>query len=221
MRWLVVLALVGCGSGSPPADSGAGGAGGAGTGGAVGTGGADGSLPRDSGTAVDAASSPDQGSMMTTGKSVDECFAGLRKLQGGFQDATSASSDGKYKMRLALETGDRGGTSGSYAWAAVRFALETPDGNVCVTDEAALSKAYAATHHNCMDVLTVTSGSRTYRIDNPDAAADYANPMAWRRSGTLRITTGAQPVGPIMLQTQKCNAAQAAGPACMSGGPCQ
>src|SRR4029079_7403402 len=102
-----------------------------------------------------------------------------------------ASSDGKYRMRLALETADRGGTSGSYAWAAIRFALETPDGNVCVTDEAALAKAYAGSHHNCMDVLTVTSGGRTYRIDNPDAAADYVDKTKWRRNPSLTIGAAA------------------------------
>jgi len=220
VRWLLALVLVGCGSSATPADGG--GTGGAGTGGGGGAGGADSGGGRDGGAAADASAAPDQGSMMT-GKSVDDCFVGLRMLRGGFQDATRVSPDGKYRMRLALETADRGGTSGSYAWQAIRFALETPDGNVCITDEAALANAYAATHHNCMDVLTVSSGGRTYRIDHPDSAADYANPMVWRRDATLTVLMGATTIaGPMTLQSTKCNAANRTGPgACTSGGPCQ
>jgi hypothetical protein len=203
VKWLLVLVICGCGSSAGPSE-----------GGGVNP---DAGLPRDTGLAADAAPSADQGAMMMTGKSVDDCFVGLRALKGGTQDATRASADGKYRMRLALETADRGGTSGSYAWAAIRFALETPDGNVCVTDEAALASAYVGSHHNCMDVLTVTSDGRTYVVRNPDSAADYADKTKWRRDATLTISTGgAMTAGPVTLSTTKCNSG-----GCTSGGPCQ
>jgi hypothetical protein len=222
VRWLAILLIVGCGSSSTPSSDGGGGAGtggggGVGTGGTGGAGGADSGVVPDAATTADASMSLDQGSMMMTGKTVDECFAGLRMLKGAMQDATSASADGKYRMRLALETADRGGTSGSYGWAAIRFALETPDGSVCVTDESALAKAYVGSHHNCMDVLTVTSGARTYVIRNPDAASDYVDKTKWRRYGSLAVLMGgAMIAGPITLQTAKCNTTT-----CSSGGPCQ
>jgi len=152
--------------------------------------------------------------------SIDDCFKGLRAGVGNFQDATKASSDRRYRMRLALETGDRIGTSGSYAWSAFRFALETPEGVVCVTDEAALATTYVNTHHNCADVLTVTAGDRRYVIQSPDSAIDYGDPTVYRRPGTLTIFSGAQPIGAaIRLDTASCNQASADGK-CRSGGPC-
>jgi hypothetical protein len=209
----VVLVLCGCGSSATPSDGGGGGGGTGGGGGAD----AAASVGADTGLAADTSPAPDQGSMMMTGKSVDECFVGLRALEGSSQDATRASADGKYKMRLALETADRGGTSGSYAWAAVRFALQTPDGNVCITDEAALGKTYMGSHHNCMDVLTVNSGGHTYAIQNPDSASDYVDKTKWRRNGSLTISMGGtMTAGPITLLTTRCNSAT-----CASGGPCQ
>jgi hypothetical protein len=194
----VVLVLCGCGSSSTiTSDGGGGGA--------------------DAGLAADSSPAPDQGSMMMMGKSVDECFVGLRALKGSSQDATRASADGKYKMRLALETADRGGTSGSYAWAAVRFALQTPDVSICVTDESALASAYMSSHHNCMDVLTVSSGGRSYVVRTPDSAVDYVDKTKWRRDGSLTISMGgAMTAGPITLLTTRCNSAT-----CNSGGPCQ
>jgi hypothetical protein len=221
VRWLVALLLCGCGSTAGTAPDG---------GGLGGVGGADASFAPDSPVAHDTATlsdspsaSSDTSSTMMSGKSVDECFTGLRALKGGFQDATRTSPDGKYRMRLALETGDRGGTSGSYAWAAVRVALETPDGNVCITDETALAKSYTASHHNCMDVLTIEAGGKSYVIQHPDTAADYADPTQQRRDGSLTISmVGQMLAGPIVLHTTKCNLANRTGPgACTSGGPCQ
>ncbi len=154
-----------------------------GTGGTSGTGGGtDG--PRDM---IEA---PAETGSDAAGKSVDECFAGLPAGEGGWQDATKASSDGGYRMRLALETGQRGGTSGSEPWEPFRFALTTPSASICITDRVMLAAAYMSSHHNCADVLTVTSGGRRYVISNPDSAIDYADPTKYRRPATLTVFEG-------------------------------
>jgi len=155
-----------------------------------------------------------------TGPTLDQCFMGLRMLVGGSQVATRTSADGKYRMRLALETADRGGTSGSNGWEAVRFGLETPEGSVCV-DEAGLSGAYKGSHHNCNDVLTVTAGGRRFVIQNPDSAIDYVDQTMWRRLAKLTIFSGAtMTAGPIDMPTTRCDQASGDGK-CRSGGPCQ
>jgi len=214
VRGALVLLVLGCGSSAAVAPDGAVGGGGD-TAVAV-----DLALA-DTAAKTEAGVTPDLG-MAMTGKSLDDCFAGLRALVGAPQDATRASADGKYKVRLALETDGRGGTSGSYAWAAVRFAIETPEGTVCVSDEAALAKAYVGSHHNCMDVLTVEAGGRRYVIRNPDSAIEYGDPTRWRREGSLSIFTGTTMVaGPIAMQTIKCNKGDRADGTCGSGGPCQ
>jgi hypothetical protein len=152
---------------------------------------------------------------------VDECFEGLRDGEGSFQDATKESVDGLYCMRLALETADRSGTSGTSPWSAFRFALETPDGNICITDEGVLADALMVTHHNCADVLTISSGDRRYVIDNPDSAVDYGDPNSWRRPATLTLFEGDTMIGePIRLDTVSCNDTSDAEQRCISGGPC-
>jgi hypothetical protein len=215
VKWALALLAIGCGSSATVSPDGA--AGGAGDSASVAdTGGAQ----PDTGKSPDTAVSPDMG-MAMTGKSLDDCFTGLRALAGASQDTTRASADGKYKVRLALETADRGGTSGSSAWAAIRFAIETPEGTVCVSDESALATAYMGTHHNCMDVLTVNAGGLRYVIRNPDTAVDYTDPTKYRREGSLTIFMGATMVaGPITMQTVKCNKSSRAGGICSSGGPC-
>ena len=233
-RLLPLIVLCACSSGLSPSTGG--GTGGSGTGGeasgtggeVTGTGGAGG---RDAavgtgGAVADAAAdvagreagldtaSPEAGA----GKSLDECFAGLRTLGASFQVATRASSDGRYRMRLALETGMSGGTSGTLAWSAVRFGLEGPEGRVCVADEKALAAAgvYAGSHHNCNDVLTVTAEGRRYVVQNPDSARDYADPTRWRRLARLTVWNGATMIaGPIDLPTVACDRGT-----CSSGGPC-
>lgn len=155
------------------------------------------------------------------GMTVDECFNGLRALSGAFQDATHASTDGAYVMRLALETADRAGTSGSYGWAAIRFALQTAQGSICITDEAALAAAYKGSHHNCMDNLTVQYGNGRYSISNPDSAADYTDKTKWRREAIMIATREDVVLDPIHLPTVKCNRTDRADGSCWSGGPCQ
>jgi hypothetical protein len=152
---------------------------------------------------------------------LDACFAGLRAGQGAYQVATKASADKSYRMRLALETADRLGTSGTKAWRAFRFGLETPTGNVCITDEQALLDAYQVTHHNCADVMTVAVKSVRYVIEQPDTMVDYENPTIWTRPGTLKVFVDDQMVGnSIHLETVSCDRTADAEGRCYSGGPC-
>ena len=218
MKGALVLLLVGCGSSAAVAPDGA-----AGGGGDTATTAPDvGSAPADTapGPSDTGKAGPDLG-MAMTGKTIDECFAGLRPLVGAFQDATHASADGKYLMRLALETDGRGGTSGSYAWAAVRVALQSPEGSLCLTDEAALASLYKGSHHNCMDSLTITSGNTRYDLANPDSAADYGNKTVYRRQASLIVTRDGVRTPTVALPTTKCNTSDRSDGACFSGGPCQ
>jgi hypothetical protein len=210
-------------------DLGAGPGGSGGTGGSAGTGGS-GGTGGTGGTSGTGGSSDGPGDVLeapaetrsdAAGNSVDECFAGLPAGEGSWQDATKASSDGGYRMRLALETGQRGGTSGSFAWEPLRFALTTPSAFLCITDRVMLAAAYMSSHHNCADVLTVTSGGRRYVISNPDSAIDYADQTKYRRPAMLTVFEGDTMVaGPILLSTVACNRSSTPDGRCRSGGPC-
>jgi len=152
---------------------------------------------------------------------LDACFAGLRAGEGLYQVATKASADKSYRMRLALETADRLGTSGTKPWRAFRFGLETPTGNVCITDEQALLDAYQVSHHNCSDVMTVAVKSVRYVIEQPDTTVDYENLSLWTRPGTLKVFVDDQMVGnPIRLETVSCDRTPDPEGRCHSGGPC-
>ena len=127
----------------------------------------------------------------------------------------------KYRMRLALETAGRFGTSGTRPWSAFRVALQTPEGNVCLTDETALAMAYQGSRHNCSDKLTLTVGNKRYVIDNPDTAIDVNDPTSWVRPATLTIFVNNQIVGtPVRLDTVACHASSNTPVQCRSGGPC-
>lgn len=115
-------------------------------------------------------------------------------------------------MRTALETADRGGTSGTYPWAAVRVALQI-DGAVICLDEGALASAYRGSRHNCSDVLSFTVEGNRYEIAPPDTSAD-------RQTATLTVYSGTTVVkGPFMLSTTSCTAG-GVNPVCRSGGTC-
>jgi hypothetical protein len=216
---LLAAASVGCSSGGPVAGTGgAGGGAGAGSGGGGGNGG--GGKPG-SGGATGSGGSTDAGGDLATdqasdgsgggGPTLDACFAGLRAAVGSSQIGNKASADGKIRIRLALEDQGRVGTSGSKPWSAYRFAIETPDGNVCVKEEAALAQAYKGTLHNCMDTFDVTVAGRRFLIAYPDT-----DPL--RPKSQLKIFMGAtMTAGPITLDNGTCTAG--VGP-CRSGGPC-
>lgn len=169
--------------------------------GAAGEGGNGGNSPSD----------PDDGGL--GGTSLEECFQGLRAGVGTYQDATQVSQDGEYRFRFALETADRFGTSGTVPWLPYRFAIETPGGSVCVTDETALANAYTGSHHNCDDTFSWTQGVLRYAIEHPDTAVD--------RPASLTIYEGQDVVaGPIRLDLETCHFSNDLNDECRSGGPC-
>jgi hypothetical protein len=152
---------------------------------------------------------------------LEDCFDGLRDAVGSFQDATKESADGSYRMRAALETADRIGTSGTAPWFPIAFGIETPEGVVCFNDESELQTGYSLSHHNCDDSLVLMDGDRRYEISNPDTANDYVIPDLWHRPSTLTIYENDQIVGePVRLDTVSCNASNFGDGLCRSGGPC-
>jgi hypothetical protein len=140
---------------------------------------------------------------------------GLRQPRGSFQLATKVSADGAVRARIALETGTRFGTSGTFPWLPIRFALQTPDEQICITDEAALAAAYRIpTRHNCADVLELTIDGRRYRLLAPDTRVPI------RTVATLSVFAGASlERGPLSLATTSCTSHLPSAP-CLSGGPC-
>jgi len=152
--------------------------------------------------------------------SLDDCFEGLRELTGNYQIAEKASADLSYRMRIALETADRFGTSGTFPYLPIRLGLLTPDGTVCLTDEAALEAAYTGSHHNCADELAFMDGDRDYLISSPDSTIDPTAPTTYMRPSQLTITEGGDPVVSIRLDTVECLATDFPDDACHSGGPC-
>ena len=142
---------------------------------------------------------------------MNDCFAGLRARAGDHQTATKASADRSVWARLALETGDRFGTSGTKPWGLIRLGLVTGDARVCIKDEAMLATAYKTSHHNCMDSLELTVDGVRYRLEAPDTDAARANT-------TFRSFRGANmTAGPTALPTVSCTARSGQ---CRSGGPC-
>jgi hypothetical protein len=145
--------------------------------------------------------------------SLEECFQDLRDGVGTYQDATKVSMDGAYRFRMALETADRFGTSGTVPWLPYRFAIATPNGSVCVTDETALAAAYTGSHHNCEDTFSWTDGGVRYEIEHPDTAVD--------RPSSLNIYEGQNLIaGPIRLDLETCHFSNGPNDECRSGGPC-
>ncbi|HEY0714724.1 MAG TPA: hypothetical protein VGF45_18730 [Polyangia bacterium] len=149
---------------------------------------------------------------MNPSGTLDACFAGLRAGRGSVQVGNKASADGKYRTRLALETADRIGTSGTKPWVAFRFGIETPEGVVCVKDEATLAAAYKGSRHNCTDTFDITAEGRRFLITNPEI--DPTKPKS-----KLTIFTGTtMTAGPIELTNGACMSNT--GGTCTSGGPC-
>jgi hypothetical protein len=141
---------------------------------------------------------------------------GLRPSRGSFQLATKISADGTIRMRIALETGTRFGTSGTYPWLPIRFALQTASDGLCITDEPLLARSYRGSRHNCTDVLDLTLTDRRYEIRAPDTRA--APPA--RTTSTLSIFDGSTLIqGPTVLTPATCTTQLPALP-CTSGGPC-
>jgi hypothetical protein len=132
------------------------------------------------------------------------------------QISTKSSADGKVRFRVALESGDGAGTSGTIRWLPFRLAIETPTARVCVTEEAALQAGYEGSRHNCSDQLVVTVDASRYQIDAPDTdlrgGPDQASSLS-AFSGATRV------LGPVPLTNVTCTS-NAPSKICASGGPC-
>lgn len=184
------------------------------TGGASGGNDAGGSAGQpDGGEGGNAGEPNDPGGGGMNGASLDECFDGLRDGTGRYQVATKVDMAGDYRFRLALETADRFGTSGTVPWLPYRFAIETPTASVCVMDETELAAAYTGSHHNCEDAFSWTDGALRYEIEHADTAVD--------RPSSLIIYEGQAVVaGPIRLDLETCHSSNGPNDECGSGGPC-
>jgi hypothetical protein len=146
------------------------------------------------------------------GGTIDTCFQGLRELEGSSQVSTRENAGEQVRLRLALETADSIGTSGSYPWAPVRLALEIDGALICL-DEAALAGTYQGSHHNCSDVLSFGHEGKTYEIAPPDSRA--------LAGATLTVSSNGSVVrGPVTLEGIECVGGGRASTECRSGGPC-
>jgi hypothetical protein len=171
----MAMLLAACGSGE---NGGVGGSGGA-SGGRGGAGARGGSGGAPAGDAADSGGAPadtgpaperDMGSdssapPVSADKFLAQCFEDLRPLQGWFMKATKLSADGKVQVRLAVETADRFGTSGTSPFALVRFAIVADGKMACLTSPPA--GAYKVTHHNCKDTASVTVDDIRYELSDP------------------------------------------------------
>lgn len=141
--------------------------------------------------------------------SLDDCFTGLPAPEGTQMVATKSSSNGRYRIRIALDTEDRFGTSGTIPWAMIRLGVEIDGIVTCITNRASLG--YVVSHHNCDDTAAATLGTTSYALAAPD-----------RSTTELTINNGVSTVGPIVLTDTACVMARPIGPSlqCSSGGPC-
>jgi len=139
---------------------------------------------------------------------LESCFVGLPAQVGVQMIATKSTADRRVRVRIALDTEDRMGTSGTYGWGIVRVAVEVDGVVTCITDRGALR--YTGSHHNCSDTATVTSGTTTYSFAAPD-----------RPTATLTIDDGAS-VGSYTLTDTTCSMSWSPGVpvTCRSGGSC-
>lgn len=148
---------------------------------------------------------PDVGSSST----LESCFVGLPAQEGAQMIATKSTADGSVRMRIALDTEDRMGTSGTLGWGLIRLAIEVDGVVTCITDRSAL--AYTTSHHNCSDKATGKSGTTTYALTAPD-----------RPTVTLTIDRNGTTAGPYTLTDTTCTMMWSPGVpiTCRSGGPC-
>lgn len=147
----------------------------------------------------------DTGPAMT----LESCFVGLRAQVGAQMIATKSTADGRVRMRIALDTEDRMGTSGSYGWDLIRLAVEVDSVVTCMTDRTMLD--YTGSHHNCSDKAIAQSGTATYTVAAPD-----------RPTATLTIESNGTARGPYTLTDTTCTMSMSPGVpiTCRSGGPC-
>lgn len=182
-----------------------------GAGGWAGSAGADGGTSGGSGNGGTSGNGGSGGSSGSSGGTLDTCFQGLRPLEGTSQISTRENAGEQIRLRLALETADRGGTSGTYPWGPVRLGLEI-DGMLICLDEAALAGTYTGSRHNCSDVLRFDHEGKTYEIDPPSSRGVSDT--------TLTVSSNGSVVrGPLTLTGVECTGAGIS-TECRSGGPC-
>jgi hypothetical protein len=140
---------------------------------------------------------------------LDDCFQGLPAPVGAQMVATKATADGRIRVRIALDTEDRMGTSGTYGWGLIRLGVEVDGVVTCIKDRANLK--YTGSLHNCSDKATATSGTTTYSFAAPD-----------RSPATLTIQSNGTSAGPYTLSDTACTMRNSTGAVlqCRSGGPC-
>jgi hypothetical protein len=138
------------------------------------------------------------------GTTLDQCFANLRTLTDRYQISTKASADGGTRIRVALEVNGIG-TSGTQAWALIRFGIERGLNSACVTDAAQLK--YTTSLHNCADKATANANGVIYAITAPD------------RPTAMVSASGAAAFPPVTVTQTACKSSDQN--KCGSGGPCQ
>jgi hypothetical protein len=143
------------------------------------------------------------------GPTLDDCFAHLPSPVGTQMVATKSSSDGRLRLRIALDTMDMFGTSGTYPWALLRLGIERNGAVTCITDAAKLT--YRGSHHNCDDKASAVAGMMAFDLTAPDRAMT---------SLTMR-DSGAVVEDSVLLEDTTCTMSPSFGPVeCRSGGPC-
>jgi hypothetical protein len=114
-------------------------------------------------------------------------------------------------MRIALVRGF--GSPGTFAWEPKRLAVRTRTEGICITDQAALKAGYMLSHHNCSDLLRVSSGDRQVEVAPPDTL------LPVRKISVVKVSAGGTDlVGPVALDVLSCTTNS--GAVCTSGGPC-
>jgi len=123
--------------------------------------------------------------------------------------ATKRSADGRLRVRLALDTQDLFGTTGTMPWRLVRLGVEVDGAVSCITEPAQLT--YVGSHHNCSDKASATSGRWSFELRGPDRSTAL---LTVREDGTVVHDT-------VELTDESCSSTTPIGPeTCRSGGPC-
>lgn len=143
------------------------------------------------------------------GDTLDECFAGLPGRVGTQMLATKKSADGRFRVRIALDTMDSSGTSGTMPWSLLRLGVEQDGAVSCITQPSQLS--YVGSHHNCLDKAGATAGAMAFELEDPD---DGSTSLTVRKDGTVVHES-------VVLTDESCSSSTPIGPqTCRSGGPC-
>lgn len=157
----------------------------------------------------DASAADAAGDASAPGSTLDDCFAHLPAPVGTQMVATKSSSDGHLRIRIALDTRDMIGTSGTYPWALIRLGVDRRGTVACITDAAELT--YSGSHHNCTDKASASARTMTFDLTAPDRSASS---LTVREGGTVVEDS-------VLLENTTCTMSSPFGPVvCRSGGPC-